>query len=518
MYIQIFQNQFLSCLCLLNFYKFCYTPAMCRVLQYLRLSIHPSWQLYAGFVGIIFGVVFTVISNRILCMNWWWLVLVIFLLLCSLHWSRRYTLCLAFIAGLIVGNHRLAPEVTSQSIWQQLVGQEITIMGKIKDDPDNSASQITLYLSQLQYIDNQDERINLAGTFYIKLNNSGLKLERSDILTLQGTLGAGFGTFAGTFYRPKLIGVSRADTGDVFARLKADFAEQVRKFIPSPAAGLGLGYLVGLKAGLPDDLADTLRAVGMTHVIVASGAHLGILVGAARKIFGKLSKFSGLLSSLLLISIFVFIVGFTPSMTRAALVSSLSLSFGYFGRRFTPLRLLIFVAMLTLLISPLNCLNLGWQLSFASFTALLLVAPRLQKFFYGGKKPPWLANMIITSLATTITCAPILIYSFGTLSLLSFIANLFILPTLPYAMLLVFLTGALGFAPLLASFSGWLSTVLLRCHIWLVKFLSEKSMFIFELPSGNIHIFWLYIPVILILCLPKVKRWRSHAHLKTRKL
>ena len=199
MYIQIFQNQFLSCLCLLNFCKFCYTPAMCRVLQYLRLSIHPSWQLYAGFVGIIFGVVFTVISNRILCMNWWWLVLVIFLLLCSLHWPRRYTLCLAFIAGLIVGNHRLAPEVTSQSIWQQLVGQEITIMGKIKDDPDNSASQITLNLSQLQYIDDQNDRINLAGTFYIKLNNSGLKLERSDILTLQGTLGAGFGTFAGTF-------------------------------------------------------------------------------------------------------------------------------------------------------------------------------------------------------------------------------------------------------------------------------------------------------------------------------
>ena len=140
----------------------------------------------------------------------------------------------------------------------------------------------------------------------------------------------------------------------------------MRNFIPSPVGDLGLGYLVGLKSGLPDELSDTLRAVGMTHVIVASGAHLGILVSAARKLCGKLSKFSGLLGSLLLITGFALIVGFTPSMTRAALVSSLSLLVGYVGRKFTPLRLLIFVAMLTLLVSPLNCLNL-WVATLVCF-------------------------------------------------------------------------------------------------------------------------------------------------------
>lgn len=446
-------------------------------------------------------------------MDWWWLILATFLLLCSLRWSRRCVLCLAFIAGTVAGNYRLAPEISSQAVWQQLVGQEITVIGKVSDDPDGAGGQTTLHLSQLKFqrtISGQIEEMNLAGTFYVKLSQPGLKLERSDTLTFQGKLGTGFGTFAGTLYRPKLLGMSRASTGDIFARLKSNFAEQTRKFIASPAVDLGLGYLVGLKSGLSDDLTDALRAVGMTHVIVASGAHLGILVSAARKIFGKLSKFSGLLSSLLLIGAFILIVGFTPSMTRAALVSTLSLLFGYFGRQFTPLRLLIFVAALTLLISPLNCLNLGWQLSFASFAALLLLAPRFQKFFYGGKKSPWLASMIITSLATTLTCAPILIYNFGSISLLSFVANLFILPTLPYAMLLVFLTGGLSFAPWLATLSGQLTTLLLQSHIWLVKFLGEKSMFIFELPSGDVRIFLLYLPVLLILCYPLFR----HHHLR----
>ena len=324
-------------------------------------------------------------------------------------------------------------------------------------------------------------------------------MERSDIITLQGILSAGFGTYAGMLSRPELVAVRRAEVGDIFARVKQSFAQIIKKLIRAPEADLGLGYLMGLKSGLPDGLADTLRAVGMTHVVVASGAHLGILASAARKLCGYLSKFAGLLGSLLLIAGFTLIVGFTPSMTRAALVSVLSLGVGYFGRQFTPLRLLLFVAMLTLLLAPLNCLHLGWQLSFASFFALLIIAPRLQKLFYGGKKPPWLASMLLTSLAATLACAPILIYNFGTLSLLSFVANLFILPTLPYAMLLVFLTGAFSFWPWLAGVIAQLATILLGAHIWLVNFLGEKTMFIFELGSGDPRIFLIYVPIFLLL-------------------
>ena len=465
---------------------------MQRFLRYLWGKIHPSWCLYAGFCGVILGIAITVVTGKILCGHWLWLIAALLAISYCLHGHQRVMIVIAFVAGTIIGNYRLVPDLSGQKLLQHLVGQEITVTGKISDDPNTSSGQTTFTLSNLTLFATTENATTVAGTLYVRVSTT-VQLERSDYVTLRGALAAGFGTYAGTLYRPELVAVERSETGDIFARIKTGFAERVKDYIVSPAVDLGLGYLVGLKSGLPDDLSETLRAVGMTHVIVASGAHLGILVSAARKLFGKLSKFSGLLGSLLLIGTFVLIVGFTPSMTRAALVSSLSLCVGYAGRKFTPLRLLIFVATLTLLISPLNCLNLGWQLSFASFFALLIIAPRLQKLFYGGKKPPWLASMLLTSLATTLTCAPILIYNFGTISLLSFVANLVILPTLPYAMLLVFLTGTTSwFWPWLAGIIGKLAAFLLDAHIWLVNFLGEKQMFIFELPSGDVRIFLMY--------------------------
>lgn len=467
--------------------------------------VHPSWCLYAGLFGVIGGVAGGLIFNNCIFQGWLWFLAAILLLIFSLVRPWKIMVVCSLLGGAIIGNLRLAPEFQSQIYFQQMIGREITISGQIGEDPEVSPGQVKLRLTKLKLAET-----NLSGTLYVQLANANPQLERSDRIVLRGKLGEGFGIFAGTMFRPELITVERAATGNIFARGKAKFADLVRNYIPSPEVDLGLGYLVGMKSGLSEEFTETLRAVGMTHVIVASGTHLGILASAARKIFGRLSKFAGVLFSLLLIGGFVMVVGFTPSMTRAALVSSLALLMGYVGRKFTPLRLLSFVAATTLLINPLNFINLGWQLSFASFFALLILAPRLQKLFYGGKKVPWLASMLLTSLATTVVCAPILIYNFGSLSLLSFVANLFILPTLPYVMFLVLLTGMTSILPWLATLLGQLATWLLDAHIWLVNYLSEKTMFILELPSGNAGVFTWYFLVVVILALPMLRKLFRH--------
>lgn len=465
---------------------------MHEIFQQLFLRIHPSWCFYALIFGFVGGIALGIFTQRI------WLTYWLALLVCAvgsvliLFYSCKLTLLLAFIFGVVFGNLRLLPEFYSQALWQQIIGRKIGLTGHIAEDPILTQGTYKFKLKHCN-IDGQ----NLSGDVYVQIPKTNFSLERSDEITISGKAGSGFGTYVASFYRPTLQNVRRAKSGDIFARIKNWFAAVVRDFIPSPEAELGLGYLMGLKT-IPADLSNTLRAVGMTHVVVASGTHLGILVGAAKKLFGRISKFTGLLTALLLIASFVMIVGFTPSMTRAALVASLSIVVGYFGRSFRPLYLLGLVAALTLLLEPTYLINLGWQLSFASFFGILLIAPKLQKLLYGGKNPPWLANMLITSLATTIICLPVLIYNFGTLSLLAFVANLIILPTLPYAMLLVLLTGLLGFLPWCASLVGQAAELLLGLHINLVNFLSEQKIFILELNSGDARVFLIYLPIMII--------------------
>lgn len=456
--------------------------------------LHPSWHFYALIFGVITGIAFFTVSGQPLFRSLSWFVLVLVLVLIALFIPCRITLPIAFAAGFLLAGFRFSPELADRLTLASFVGQTVTISGTIAEDPDFSESGTALRLSRLS-IDNR----TFSGLIYVKLSGQNYDFLRSDHLVLRGKFGEGFGTFVGSLYRPEIVSFTRDHPGDIFARFKQFFSGLVHDKIDSPVSDLGLGYLMGQKNGLTKDFSEQLRAVGMTHVVVASGAHLAIIVVAVRKIFGRISKFAELLFAILAIAAFVLVVGFTPSMTRAALVAVLGLLLGFFGRKLSPFRLLGLVAALTLLISPTNLQNIGWQLSFASFFGIMIIAPRLTRHFYGGKNPPWLTSMLITSLSTTLICAPVMIFNFGSLSLLSFVANLIILPTLPYAMVLVFLTGATSFLPLLSSFFAILASALLNIHVFVIDFLSQQETFILTFASNNPLIYLIYLPILAVL-------------------
>ncbi len=492
--------------------------------------IHPSWCLYTAVCGVIAGIILGVIFGYAYFTEWFWWIVALLLIIISLRHSCLFLASLAAIGGLLLGNFRVHSQFSGQEILSAYLGRTVILAGNLSEDASESHGALTLRLQNLrlftstsspdsldslrrnspslQTLVTSDYFTDIAGTFYVTVSSSA-SLERSDLVLLRGKLEPGFGTFSGKLYRAQLITYERQVPGDLFAQFKHWFSQRVHEFLPSPQADLGLGYLMGLKSGLPEDFSTALQMVGMTHVVVASGAHLAIITSAAKKIFGKISRFAGLFFSLLMILAFALVVGFTPSMTRASLVAGLSLLAGYVGRRFTPLRLILFVAMVTLLLNPIHLLNLGWQLSFASFFGILILAPRLTKTFYGRKTPPWLASMLITSISTTLICSPIMIYNFGLVSLLSLVANLIILPTLPYAMLATLLVGSFGFLPPLASLLAYPTVWLLDLHIWLVNFLSEKTMFILNFPTTNFLVYLIYLPILCYLIYPTFRRIRK---------
>ncbi len=400
---------------------------------------------------------------------------------------------LALFAGFILISCRAAPDLAHRAGLQQFMDQTITISGRITDDPDTGEGKTVVHLA------------TDAGPLYVQLSRTD-NLRRSDHLTITGRLSPGFGTYVGSFYRPEITEVARPVPGDLALEVRDWFAGLVREHLDSPEADLGLGYLLGIRTGIPDDLDTSLRVIGLTHIIVASGAHLGILVAAAQKLFGRLSRFAGLFAALLFIAGFVCIVGLTPSMARAGLVSALSLIVTYFGRKFRPARLLTLVAAMTLLISPAYPISLGWLLSFASFAGIMILGPWLTKFLYGDKQPHAVAELLLSSVSASLLCTPILLYFFGSVSLISLLANLLVPPTISLAMGLVFLTGATAFLPPLAAAVGWLATLVLDYQLLVINTLGAQQMFLLEISPGNPLVFLGYLiflpPIIKKFCQP----------------
>ena len=427
------------------------------------------------------------------------------LLLFTIIKPKFLFLALALLAGMLFSFFKIASELQGEANIKRYYGEEITITGEVTGDPETDDKTTKLKLIQLQIDAATDAAtIPTAGTVYVTLNKTD-KIKRTDIVTLKGELKEGFSTYAGSMYRPQIIKILRKDPGDAILTIRNNFAEEVKTVIKEPEANLGLSYLLGMKEGLDNTLDENLRIVGLTHMIVASGAHLSILVEIAKKLFGKISRFAGLTFSIIFIVLFMIMVGWTPSIMRAGVMTILSLACWYVGRKMAPARMILLVAAGTLLVNPSFITNAGWLLSFASFSGIMILGPIITKWFYGERKPGLIASTIITTLAATIMTFPITLFFYGQISLISIIANLLILPTLPFIMGLVFAAGLTAPAPFLGAVLGTIATWGLDYHIKVVEFFASMKQFLIAVDKQNPWFFLAYLVVAAIIATHFIK-------------
>ncbi len=104
---------------------------------------------------------------------------------------------------------------------------------------------------------------------------------------------------------------------------------------------------------------------------------------------------------------------------------------------------------------------------------------------------------------------PITLYFYGTVSLISVIANLLILPTLSYAMGLVFLTGVVVGIPGVETAVGFAATKLLDFHIAVVELFGAMKQFIVEIPTYQKWVFLIYVIIFGFLVVGLIKRQKN---------
>ncbi len=299
------------------------------------------------------------------------------------------------------------------------------------------------------------------------------------------------------------------DDTDAISYSKSWLTERIHAEIPEEEANLGVAYLLGEKDGLSEQFKEYLQVAGLSHVVVASGAHLSIIVAFVRKIFGRISRKTGLTFALIFVLIFMALIGWTPSILRAGIMTILTLSAWYNGRKFQPWRLILITAAITLLINPTFITNLGWQLSFASYAGIMLLGPIVISYCYGEKKPGFVGSMVITTISASLLVAPISLFYFGSLSLISIAANILILPTLSVAMGLVFATGLFAGVPFISVAVGWLSKLLLDFHMFIIEFLGTKKYFLITIPRGQAWVFLLYLLFLAPFLISYIKRRKT---------
>lgn len=476
----------------------------------LKKRLHVSWLvavLAAGFVvGVIMAQYWPGLHSVV------WLLAGLGLAILGLWRGRLYAVVFVAVAGGIIGLWRGSVGQQELTPYKNIIGYEATVRGKVTEDPDTGKNgELVLRLGDVAVNDH-----TLPGMMWVSAEPRP-EVKRGDIVTVTGKLSEGFGNFSASMYRTEVEKVERPMPGDMAGRVRDWFAESVRMAIPEPEASLGIGYLVGQRRSLPPELDEALQVAGLTHIVVASGYNLTILVRLARRLFVKISKYLAALSGGSMIVAFVMVTGMSPSMSRAGLVAGLSLLAWYYGRKFHPLVLLPFAAAVTLLVNPsYGWGDLGWQLSFAAFGGVMILAPLTQRYFFGEKKPGTVRQILGETIAAQICTMPILILVFGEFSNVAILANLLVLPFVPLAMLLTFLAG-IG-ALLIPGLAGWVGAP----AAWLLEYMVAVAQYLAGWPWAQtqmtINGWAVAISYALIAGLCAYMAWRTRYSLRSENL
>ncbi len=264
------------------------------------------------------------------------------------------------------------------------------------------------------------------------------------------------------------------------------------KLMPQPYAALANGMILGIESGIPRQLYDQFNLTGTSHVIVISGSNIALVSGVLLLLFTWLLRGRRRLAAVLSLGgiiLYTLLVGADAAVVRAAIMGGLYVLAIAFRRQSAALISLFVAALIMLLLNPLTLWDVGFQLSFMATLGLILFSTPLQRAWDKrvGRRLPRLANNILAeglliTLAAQITTMPMVVYYFGRLSLISFLANLLIIPVQPPIMiaggLAIMLAGL--FLPL-----GRLIAMIPLGSLWWTVFVVQRSA---AIPWGSIEV------------------------------
>ncbi len=202
--------------------------------------------------------------------------------------------------------------------------------------------------------------------------------------------------------------------------------------------GIALAIVFGDQRAVESAEKENFKRAGLLHLFAASGFNVALAAGFIM-ILARLAgapKLGAASVAIATIFFYLWLIGPSPSVLRAVVMSVVLYLSIFFGRKVDALASTSFAALILLAINPNSLFDIGWQLSFASLLGILLVGPRITALF-----KPQISRLVAPlsiTLGAQIMVAPFLIYYFGQISTIAVLAN-------PFASIIVAYVTGIGF-------------------------------------------------------------------------
>ena len=229
-------------------------------------------------------------------------------------------------------------------------------------------------------------------------------------------------------------------------KIRVEVLGLFRRTLPRDEAGLLSGMVLGTKGELSDEFREALRRSGVLHVVVASGFNVMLIGGIAVSLSVIwMRRKMGVILGLIMIWLYVALVGWEAPVVRAGLMGSLAFIGVIWGRVKDAGRLLVISSMGMLWWKPEWLWDVGFQLSVTATAGLIWLEPLLKadvdrdnkgdreerKIWERLMSVPVVGGSLRTTIAAQLAVWPILLGTFGEVSVWSPVVNALVLWVVP---------------------------------------------------------------------------------------
>jgi competence protein ComEC len=329
------------------------------------------------------------------------------------------------------------------------VGSQITLRGIVVQPPDirDKGALLTVAVSDLQ----KDRHwITMDGTIslYLSLASPDAAPDYGDRVSITGTMLAPDG------HTPP--GIS-ASIGQAHARvlahregnpllaalyaLRTKLAQGLLASMPASEAALAIGIVLGLKTPVLRARLPLFTRTGTIHLVVTSGLKVTLVASAIRAITRYLVGWCNLLVTLVGITGYVVLSGAGPAAIRAGIMGGILALAQSSKREYAAVHALAATTLIMTAISPYILWDVGFQLSAAGTLGIVILSPRLLPLVQQlcrclHRSGAIIADVLTATLAAQLATLPIVALSFGSISLISPVSNILLVPFLDTFILL----------------------------------------------------------------------------------
>ncbi len=360
------------------------------------------------------------------------------------------------------------PVPGTQHIMQYVTDTETSVIGWVSGDPKRTedGQQVILAVEATQTKKRMQaaEGLLLVNLAPYPMVHYGQRLQLTGVMQLpRGSDHPGGFDYRKYLYRKQILvlmqdpkmRVLQEVRGTPALRVLLDFRDRCKgvllRSLPEPQASIAIGVLLGLQSSIPADVYANFSATGTSHILVVSGWNFTIvatvLAGLTTRI--GLGRIATLAIALVVLWTYALFVGATGTVLRAAVMASLAVIARASERRSEGWRLLAAACWGLAIYDPHVLWDLGFELSALATASLFAYGEAVTTFIEHIPilNKPWMAwasEALTATLAAQVLALPIILFHFGNFSIIAPLANILLVPVVPYTMLLGTLTLACG--------------------------------------------------------------------------